>query len=305
MDSTESLKMYIQINGYGCGSIHFATSPPKVDVEDMGTVEACKIVPDPFHDPSEFGVEECKIVLYPTITRSAAVTSFENCAYAKPIFRFKFGIRLNTYMNKYDDHKTITTYNQYKDFVQLVVKHCRTMDVPIVKVRCEFMAERAWFYIQGTDITVADSVLVFKYTVWHVSRIMNLYIGEDDHDCVQTTMSARFSTLSMRTADNCMLTKLENLLTKLESTHYDTMELYKNDVGVKRTGEYDLYFLNAYEREFSVRRIVNSYIKQKWIHIAPDCDCIGFIDDNRPTWKTDAYAICDNLLKICASTDEL
>lgn len=299
MDSTESLKMYIQINGHSHNSIHFATSPPKVYVEDIGKVDAYKIVPDPFHDPRDFGVEECKIVLYPTITRSAAVTSFENCDYAKPIFRFKYGIRLNTYMNKYDDHKTITTYNQYKDFVQLVVKHCRTMGVSIVKVHCDFLPECVWFHIQGTDIAVADSVSIFKYTVLHISRIMNLYVSDDNNS--GPIMSVRFSTLAMRTSDDCMLTKLENLLTKLESTHEDTMKLYKNDIRIRHTDHTSSLF-DEHVEKFSFGKYDDH---EKWVCIAPDFGCIGFIEDKRPIWQTDVYTICDNLLKICASNDEL
>lgn len=314
-----SMFFYIWLDPYGHMKSTICISKSVVEeledeyVRDVGSLKPIKIMPDPFHNPSEYGVAECNMVLCSYGTeRQTAIETFAELEKLGMIFTFKSTIEVQTKDLKYGRINRIT-HTQEKEFVKLVIKHCRTIMLPIVKVDTNTpkypAEERSFtFHISGNDISVADSVIVLTHISKIVAEQMELTY-QHGHDQLALT-SVCFSTHEMRKnisirselsdmSECCSLDDLRTidadvrskflgkLLTKLINTHDDALKAYSN-------------------RDETCADLFTSgdIYSDKLIRIPSHPNRIPFIEDCRLTQDSNVYKVCDFLMKTYASKDE-
>jgi hypothetical protein len=242
--------------------------------------------------------------------RQTAIETFAELEMLGIIFTFKSTIEVKTLEEKYGQCKRFTCQQQ-KEFVKLVIKHCRTTMLPIVQVdthtsdnahKCSFT-----FHISGNDIRVADSVIILAHIAKNVAEQMDLEYqnGHDQLDimsvCFSThemrknisirselgDMSECYSSDDLQTIDASVRSKfLGKLLTKLINTHDDALKAYSN-----RDETCDLF-------------TSGDIYSDKLIRIPSHPNRIPFIEDCRFTQDSNVYKVCDFLMKICAAKDD-
>ena len=253
--------------------------------KDDGSLKPIRIMPDPFHVPSEYGVNKCEMVLCSYDTeRQIAIETFAEFADLDPIITFKCIIKLKSLQRDYKTTKRLSVPQQ-QEYLKTVIQHCRTVMLPIIQVDTDsshYSKEHFYtFHISGSNVTVADSVIVLAHIAKNIAELMDL-------EYELANMSVCFSTREMRTSDASVRADLVGkLLTKLINTHDDALTVYNN-----HHDKYELFSCGDIDSGLLVR-------------IPSHPDRIPFIEDCRISPISNVYKVCDFLLKICASKDEL